>query len=144
MTDSQKIFFESHEKNGKALLNILIELGIQHVGVNYTGCGGSGEVESIIMMPDMTLLQLDEFKIQFEHCEMKLIEQGSQSQWVIKEVSLKDALVSFVMNWVEHLYPVWKLDDGGFGDVEIDVEHREFMLEHNEYCIETFRHDSKY
>lgn len=135
-THSQN-YQQAQEHNRKVLRDALFDLGVTEVAVEYSGGGDSGDVSDVLCQPESLLSGLTSKQIEIlDACHSF---NGTAYVDVIKNVScsMREALESFAMDWLEFTHGGWEIDDGGSGTMTIDVMANRFTLSHSEYYQES-------
>jgi len=116
--------------NLRRVLPILEGAGIETVLVTFSGSGDSGAVDWVYFKPD----QPDEFS----HSQVKQLRMNSffeDGQWtkavVPETMNLKEALTNITDDYLEEAGVNWYDNDGGYGELEIDVAARSVSLDIN-------------
>lgn len=127
---------EAQRLNRDTLIQALAQLGAAQVTISYSGGGDSGDVCQVTAMPPEVLLQFRETRVPFVYLCPE--HQDGQVTWVLQfqHQSLEEALHDFTLNWVELHHGGWENNEGGEGEVTIDVPGNAFTLDHNAFYTE--------
>lgn len=124
--------------NRRRIHRALKRLNATHVVVSYSGCGDSGQIDSIRMLNgDVEIKPFKNIRVltatsKFDHQASRWIEQAKN-----KSVPILEALETLVYDWLESEYAGWENNDGASGDCTIDVAGDSFLLEHTWYYTES-------
>jgi hypothetical protein len=117
-------------ENLRRVLPLLDGAGIETVTVTFSGSGDSGAIDDAWFTPK----QPDEFsKTQVSQLRRtSIFEDGQWTKAVVPEtMSLRDALDNITNDYLEEAGINWYDNDGGFGELEIDVAERSVSLNIN-------------
>ena len=116
----------------------LTRLGVTSVAISYSGCGDSGQIDSVRMLNgDFEVKSFKNVRVltatsKFDHESGRWIDSGKY-----KSVPIHEALESLVYDWLESEYCGWENNDGASGECTIDVATDCFLLEHTWYYTES-------
>jgi len=128
-------------ENKQPLLAALRQLGAKSVVITYAGSGDSGQIESLTVHDSQEQeLNLDAVMITVLQSEGIFGDDGFREHTEPRTQPLKDALESFVYDWLEDTQPGWEINDGSSGECTIDVEEGRFSLDHTNYYTESSSH----
>jgi hypothetical protein len=116
--------------NLRRVLPLLEGAGIETVLVTFSGSGDSGAVDWVYFKPD----QPNEFsRAQVPQLRMNsFFEDGRWSKAVVPEtMTLREALTNITDDYLEEAGVNWYDNDGGYGELEIDVAARSVSLDIN-------------
>ena len=127
----------------QALLPILREHGVTEVEVRFEGYGDSGAIEGIWLHPPTTSAVKD-VEIDFDATKSSFEQGRWVSVRVPKRGTVADAIEALTYDYLEETGVDWYNNDGGFGELRIDVASQQFSMEvnvrytdsTNEYCAE--------
>lgn len=125
------------DANRETLLAVLAKLNITDVTIRYDGCGDSGDVAEVTVIPETIMPQLAIEHINHQYVVTDYSENQYQYRVEERLLSVNDALHDFALEWVDVYHSGWENNDGGFGIVTIQVAENRFELEHSEYYMET-------
>lgn len=124
--------------NRKHIQRALKRLGATKVVVSYSGCGDSGQIDSVeIFKGDLALKPVKKIRVltsmsRFDHASSRWIDSEKN-----KSVPVQEALETLVYDWLESEHGGWENNDGASGECTIDVEGDSFLLEHTWYYTES-------
>lgn len=122
---------EAQSLNRATLLQALTALSITHVTISYNGYGDSGDVSQVEPTPPTAKPQLTTYQMPYVHVASSYQEGQWHSRLESRMQSLDESLRDFALNWVELHHGGWENNEGGDGEVSIDVAGNAFTLDHN-------------
>ncbi len=137
-------FEEANSAKERLKVNIFAELDktpAVSVTVSYNGSGDSGDIESV------TGKDADGKEILFGGPQCIPSEESFSTfngkEWVREKreklITLGEALEELAWHALEARHPGWEINEGSYGDLEIDVKERKLTLMHH-----TIIHDEEY
>lgn len=116
--------------NLRRVLPVLQRQGVEHVTVTFSGSGDSGAIDWAYFTPD----QPEEFK-QTRVEQLNTNRFYEDDRWrtalVSENMTIEDALHNITLNYLEETNVNWYDNDGGYGDLVIDVAARSVSLDIN-------------
>lgn len=133
---------QAHQRNRDALMQALAALGIQKALVTYSGSGDSGDTTEVETVPPEAKAKLQEARLTYA-VAIPTYRLNQPITWAIEErdLSLREALEDFTLQWLEQHHGGWENNDGGAGTLTVDVPGNSFVLEHDAYYTESFRYE---
>ena len=141
--------YEELTRNETPLLEALHALEVHTVIASYFGSGDSGEVEDIefyhedqnVPTGDLEKAASD-YQVTIEESQSEFVGGGWQTKIVAVTISLRMAIMHYCEAWLELEHPGYGIDEGGQGEMTIDVEAGQFTLNHSDRVIalETVTH----
>jgi hypothetical protein len=129
-------------ENLRRLLPMLADHQIETVTVQFEGSGDSGSIESIEYTPDND--ELRRRTVQHLHTEPFLDDGQWQTTVTPREATIDDAIESLTYDYLQETDVNWYDNDGGFGELVIDVAAGTVKLEVNvRYTEHTTEHCSE-
>jgi hypothetical protein len=129
---------EALEKNKNAVLSSLLSLGATHAIVLYNGSGDSGQVEEIRVYSgknELTLKSSDKVRF-YEGSTSFDPSVDKKDPWKTSfkkiELSLEAALSQIAEDLLDYNGIDWYNNDGGYGEVEINLKKNKLKLKHNQ------------
>jgi len=127
----------------RRLLPVLHQHGIQNVTVSFEGSGDSGQIEDISYHPSHGF---DPKTATIEHHVST--SQFEDGQWVrttaLTRTSINEAVDELTYSYLQETGVDWYNNDGGYGELVIDVAHGTFSLDINvRYTESTCEHSSQ-
>lgn len=109
----------------KALCDPLARIGIQYIVWTYDGSGDSGDIE------DQSIYDTNNNEVS-EEAFFNLVAQLPENEQplFIGEHKMRDDVYELLPSGYEN-------NDGGFGEVHLDVENKKIRVEHNQRYTET-------
>jgi hypothetical protein len=111
--------------NKAAILDALAAGAITLVLVQFDGIGDSGQIEDITAMRGDASVPLPEATVKIHTAEWGAVDP------VIKELPLAEAIETLCYDFLEDKHAGWEINDGSFGEFQIDVTERTVDLEFN-------------
>lgn len=125
--------------NKQPFLAALRQLGAKSLVITYAGSGDSGQIESLTVRDaHEEELNLGAATVTVLHSEGIFGDDGFRDRTEPRTQPLKEALESFVYDWLEDTQPGWEINDGSSGDCTIDVDDARFKLDHTTYYTESY------
>lgn len=118
----------SYMQNLRAVLPVLREHAVERVAVQFDGSGDSGSIDSIHYEPeiDSRIIEVQVYRVAREFI---------QNEWRytrnIERVNLHDAIQEITDDYLEETGVDWYNNEGGFGDLIIDVIEGTVAIEVN-------------
>jgi len=108
-------------EQGRVLLHFFLEAAKEKLpGLRRITCEYLGENDSWEGATWCYYAEYQEDKLTPRTMEVEILDPGTAEH-----------LDSFVATWVSDEHPGWENNDGGYGQVEIDLTHLTIKLEHN-------------
>lgn len=124
--------------NKSRILGALKKIKATHVTVSYSGSGDSGQIDSVEIFQDKSVLKPAR-KVSVLVATSYF--DGEQSRWVEnvkpKAMPLSEALEQLVYDWLESEYAGWENNDGASGECTVEIAKAEFLLSHTTYYTES-------
>lgn len=123
----QRLYLE----NLRRLIPVLRALNLEHVTVSFDGSGDSGCIHDVAYVPDLPKETIDATTV--EH----LVTEGllSDGRWhtavVSRQASMAQVIEQLTYDYLEETGVDWYNDDGGYGDLTIDVERQTISVNVN-------------
>ena len=102
--------------------------------IEYQGCGDSGAMTAIGVMPDEKQACLDETVA--IHC-FESSSDGTSVNVVVAEMTLGQALEDFSMEWLEKECAGWEIDGGAQGTITLSVDNGNAEMDHTTFYTES-------
>lgn len=104
--------------NLREVLPVLRQSGVENVTVSFDGSGDEGSIYDVVCTPEIDL-----GAIEVRLCSTRrAINNGFWEQTVVQEVqSMPDAIEALTYDYLSSTDVDWYNDDGGFGEMIIDV-----------------------
>jgi hypothetical protein len=119
------------------LLPILREHSIRSVGVSFDGCGDSGSIETVMSYPSETQATFDGLTVEYLETQ-RLFDDGHwRSRVAPVRGTLRQAVEALTYDYLEETGVDWYNNDGGFGELTIEVEEGTVSLQINVRYTET-------
>ncbi len=118
----------SYMQNLRALLPVLRERGVQQVTVQFDGSGDSGSIDSTYYEPQLESRGID---IQVRRVTREFVQGEWRYASNVERLNLDDAIEEVANDYLEETGVDWYNNDGGFGELVIDVTQGTVALEIN-------------
>ena len=130
--------------NEPILLKVLHEIGVIKILVSYSGSGDSGEIDDIEFFTegDFAPSNIDVQDLAHDRLvEIHVLGSSYISdKWIpdlqTELVALYTAIEYYCNDWLEIEHPGYENDDGGQGEMTINVVEGEFILDHNDRYVQ--------
>jgi hypothetical protein len=109
------------------------------VDIQYNGSGDSGDIEHVIARD----ANGDEIELIGPQCieSQENYSQFDGEKWATvkrdKLISLGEALEEFAYHALEARHPGWEINEGAYGNLELDVKKKTVTMKHNTIIQET-------
>lgn len=132
---------EALTKMKNSLLVSLKAHGVERVVASYEGGGDSGCVEGIEASP--LSVDLEAVQVTLPVIGVGYLEGKWQEVEQDRAMSLRDAVMEFTYAALRAHYPGWENNEGGRGEVTIDVEGGAARLDHTVFYTDSndYAHD---
>lgn len=135
--DIPKTSKEAIEKNKDSVLRSLLSIGATRAVVTYNGSGDSGQVEEIRLFSGKKELVLkSDDRVKLYRGTTLFNPADKFDPWKTSferiELSLDEALQQIAEDLLDYNGIDWYNDDGGYGEVEIDIKKQKLKLKHNQ------------
>jgi len=144
LSDKDRAFEQVRAANKAALLQALSSIGATSATVTYSGSGDSGQVDEIWISPDSALYAAKGVKVVYLTVQYTYDREGETFNFTRrilgidrKELSLRQALEDFAWDYIGLYHAGWENNDGGDGEMTIDVTTQVATLGHNDYYTES-------
>lgn len=127
---------EAQRLNRDTLIQALTQLGVARVTITYSGSGDSGDVCQVEATPPEPRRQFPETSIPFVYVCPEYQDSNVTYVMQFQHQSLEESLRDFALNWVELHHGGWENNEGGEGEVTIDVPGNAFTLDHHAFYTE--------
>jgi hypothetical protein len=129
--------------NRAALLPILAQAGIATVTLRYDGEGDSGGIEEIYAqgLQDGTQYQQT---LPLPSVDVTFVTLTYDGDIWTETRSLIDALEAWGMDLIDIEYSGWENNDGGYGEVSINVDTGSIMVSHNQRYMDVTSSQTHY
>lgn len=117
-----------HAENLRRVLPVLREHGVQNVIVSFDGSGDSGSIDGAIYTPAINSRAI---AVEIQKTSSAFVEWQWRHTQTIEQVGLDDAIHEIANDWLDETDVDWYNNDGGFGELIIDVEAGTVSLEVN-------------
>lgn len=125
-------------KNRDSISTALKNLEITSVVINYSGSGDCGGIDEVSLYKGDELVEMNgEVLISTETSSWDSKKSIWINQTIEKICSLKEALETFLYDWLECKYSGWEINDGSSGECTISVATNKFLLNHTTYYTES-------
>ncbi|MFL6605780.1 MAG: DUF6878 family protein [Steroidobacteraceae bacterium] len=117
----------AYRENLRRILPVLREQGIQRVVITFDGCGDSGSIDDAQFDPSSPTAEA----VIVEVIEIVMVREGDgwKSERQLIRLELAQAIYLLAEDFIEETGIDWSDQDGGFGELNIDVEAGTVSLE---------------
>lgn len=127
-----------YHQNLQAILPVLQANGVNTVDVHFSGYGDSGQIESVTFQPAIPPDVHPTVQI------MRVNSFFQDGQWVNERVAVQEdltqAIETLTYDYLSEVASGIENNDGGYADLQIDVENETFLFDVNYHYTETSQH----
>lgn len=139
MTQSQDLLeAEVFQSNKKALVTAMLASGIAACCGTYRGSGDEGQIEAIEFTPALGP-DTAEPRVAVEEVRFVQRDAAGQPEWDVQStlLPLSEAAEAFVDAVISRHVAGYQDNEGGYGEVVVTAESGTYVLQHNDYVVET-------
>ena len=138
----KKQVYDRLKINKKPITDALSTLGVDTVKVTYSGSGDEGQIDDVTFYDSGSKELKVDGKVKVITHKSKFVTDKWVETEIIEEQDLSQALEDFCNDWVEIEHGGYENDDGGQGEMTIEVSESEFQpstfkLVHGDNYVET-------
>lgn len=123
------------KENNERIITALRKAGVDCVSANYSGYGDSGQFEDVSLeggSPEGIRISLQEVRHEYDG------DTKTYTHWLSEGCSeLQSAVESLLYGWVEREHGGYENNEGGAGQIDIDVTTGEVKWSHDDYYQES-------
>jgi hypothetical protein len=139
MTDTTEIqsdtpAADTRAHNKSLIFDVLAEVGIRKLTVDFDGYGDSGQIDDVEPGTDQAWITGDERIPVPTGRKVQLASPVPGNPPV--EMTLQEAIETLAYDYLEETHMGWENNDGAFGTFVFNVPDRSITLEHNERYTE--------
>lgn len=123
--DAERLYMQNLQR----LLPILREHRIRSVGVSFDGGGDSGSIDYVTPYPIETQERFDALTAEYLKTERMFDDGLWRSVVTPTQGSIREAIEALTYDYLEETDVDWYNNDGGYGELTIDVEEGTVKLE---------------
>lgn len=136
MNQYYQLRWQALATNRDTIMAALKQHAIDRVTVVYSGGGDSGDIDHLATQPAEAIALLEDSHIQYQLPTIQVIEGSSRCALEAQELGLAEALREWTLAWLHHQQGGWENDDGGSGEMIVEVAAESFALNHIAYYTE--------
>lgn len=118
-------------ENLRRLVPVLRDLNVEHVTVSFDGGGDSGAIHDISFVPDIARESIDAATVNLLATEHFFDDGQWRSLVTPSQVPVTTAIEALTYDYLEETGVDWHNDDGGFGELQINVRDHTVALDVN-------------